>query len=335
MPAILVLALGLFCAHGQEKKAAQPASVSPIQSTNSSSKLPRQNGLNDLEKSIFGSFRNFGEDGDADSFANRPLPRPIAPNRETREKQERRKEWGFMTPEELVLGRSTLETYKLDGTDKDDQTKLLSPMERWLLNKEKPLGTEQKKGIGPESRFNGKNSLSPVDGPDERDKDRDESLDGVPESVREAQRALRLNQEKEKKETAPERRGFSFFMDVFALERRPSLEEQKEERERLDAYRKSLGLDPSPTFESPFAKEMKRAKDPYRITPAAMMGLPDTTSPVATNAATVAVFKSSPYLDPAPKLTGSSSLAPALPKLDPPKTVLPPTPTFAAPRRAF
>lgn len=338
VPGVMLVALGLLCAHGQEKKAEPRTSTSAVQRTNSNSKSFKENSLNDLEKNIFGAFKNFGEDSGSEAIGNQRLPRPtVVPNKQTREILERRKNWAFMTPEELVIGRSTLEAFDLDGADKKEDTKLLSPMERYyqrLLNKDNSRAESQKNGTKGHRSGNGKSSLSPLGGPDEQDQD--ESLAGLPASVQESQRAVRANQEKDKKDTASEHHSFGFFSDVFALERRPSLEEQKQEHERLDAYRKSLGLDPLPTFGSPFAKEREQVKDPYRLASPAITGLAPAPSITAPGSATTpAGSKTSPFSDPTPKLAGSSSLSPAPPKLDPPKTVLPPNPTFSAPRRVF
>jgi hypothetical protein len=334
-----VLALGLFCANGQEKKAEPAPSTAPAKSSDSYSKALKQNGLNELEKSIFGSMKDFGEGGGSDPLANRKLPRPApAPDKQTKEILDRRKNWAFMTPEELVIGRSTLEAFDLQGKDKDEESKYLSPMERYyqrLLNKDNasPGNGNRKDGASEKNLLGGKSSLSPLGGPDEQDQD--DSFSGLPASVRDTQRTLRMNKEKEK-DAASQHHGFGFFSDVFALERKPSPEEEKQERERMNAYRKSLGLDSLPTFESPFKKELEAAKDPYRIVPPTMMGLPSVSSATPiTSASTPTGFKASPFSEPAPKLAGSPSLSPVPPKIDPPKSVLPPNPTFAAPRRPF
>jgi hypothetical protein len=337
MSALLALALGLFCARGQEKKAETASSTVPAKSTETSSKVFKQNGLNELEKSIFGTLKNFGEDNGSDILTNRKLPRSApAPSKQTKEILERRKNWAFMTPEELVLGRSTLEAFDLEGTDKSDESKLLTPMERYyqrLLNKDSVNSANQKDSTSGKASLPGKSSLSPLGGPEEQNQD--DALSGLPASVRDSQRALRANKEKEKKEAVSEHHSFGFFTDVFALERKPSLEEQKQERERLDAYRKSLGLDTIPRPASPFGENLDQAKDPYRITVSpAMMSLPTTPAQAASPAAAGSA-KGNLFAEPAPKLAGSPSLSPAPPKIDPPRTVSPPNPTFAAPRRVF
>jgi hypothetical protein len=243
-----------------------------------------------------------------------------------------------MAPEELVLGRSTLEAFDLKGTDKSEESKFLSPMERYyqrLLNKDSVNPSDKKNSTFGKASLAGKSSLSPMGGPEEQDQD--DTLSGLPASVRDSQRALRINKEREKMETGSEHHSFGFFSDVFALERKPSLEEQKQERERLDAYRKSLGLDTlSNPASSSFGENLDQAKDPYRITASpALTGLMPAPPSPASSTAAAGSAKANLFAEPAPKLAGSPSLSPAPPKLDPPKTVLPPNPTFAAPRRAF
>src|SRR4051812_44156573 len=126
LPAILVLALGLVCTCGQGKKDAAASTASASQSTNSSAKVFKQNGLNDLEKSIFGPLRNLGDENSMDALTYRKLPPPVMQDKHTRESIERRKNWAFMTPEELVIGKSTMQAFDLEDTAKDsEESKLL------------------------------------------------------------------------------------------------------------------------------------------------------------------------------------------------------------------
>ena len=117
---------------------------------------------------------------------------------------------------------------------------------------------------------------------------------------------------------------------------RAHLEEERIEKQRLEAYRKSLGLDATPTFGAVFSPLFADPKDPYRIAlPPSLMN----SAPVSPTPSTPSVHlpspNSNPFMDSSAKNPSPSSLAPALPRIDPPKSSLPPQPTFSAPRRAF
>src|SRR6185436_1524731 len=118
---------------------------------------------------------------------------------------------------------------------KDGNEKEMSVMDRYFQR----LFLEDKRKLkknaveGP-----GKSDASPGDL-----EEQDDSGANLPESVRETHRNLKKHTEdRAKKELATDRHSNSgFFSDIFALERKkPTLEEERIEKERLDAYRRSL-----------------------------------------------------------------------------------------------
>jgi hypothetical protein len=334
---------GVVAINGFAQEHAAPAQGASSNQPSSSIKAPfnKADGLKNLEQSIFKPFDGFSPQGSLDGVLNsRPSQNlPSVPNKRAREMMDRRKNWVFMTPEEIVTGKTSEEGLGLKQTDKpEDERKLKSPMERYLQrlygdpanpkDSKKASADRKQKGFG--------NSTNPFTARDDAEA-QDDGMSDLPSSIRDAQQKLKKSEEKGlKNKPESERRNSSFFSDVFALEReKPSAEDEQIERDRLEVYRKSLGLTPTPTFGAKLSSPFKEENDPYRIsTPPSLM---DSVSKPASLTPTpgVALPNSSLLLDTSARPFSPPSLTPALPKVDPPKSVLPPQPSFAAPRRAF
>ena len=327
----------------QEHQTASPEPASSRASTaetNSGKAFQKSGGLKDLEQSIFKPFRGLEPEGSLDGVLSQPQRPPPISNKRVKEMIERRKNWAFMSPEEIVTGKSMEETLDLPGVTKDDdETKLLSPMERYfqrLYSNDKPK-SKSTPGAGKQDSILGSgksfSSMGDSDG-------QEDSTAGLPATIRETQRNLKKSTDRGSKTDAnSERRTSGFFSDVFALERgKISPEEERSEKAWLEAYKKSLGLDPTPTFGGHFSPLFGDPKDPYRIStpPSLMDSMPSLPQAAGQASGSGITFpNSSPFSDPSSRSMNPSSLSPALPKMDPPKSSLPPQPSFAAPRRSF
>src|SRR5215475_8832969 len=99
-----------FCGAAEEGKAEQPAQVSGSKSgnaTNSPSLKPKQNGLKQLERDLFRPFETISPEGSLDGafVPTMPQPQPNTPavqSKRAKELLERRRDWVFETPEEIL-----------------------------------------------------------------------------------------------------------------------------------------------------------------------------------------------------------------------------------------
>jgi hypothetical protein len=324
----VILAFAGSSAFGQDKQAPSPGARPATVETNSSGSL-ESHGLKDFEQSIFKPFSSVEPESSLDAVVQRSQPPPPVQNRRAKEAMERRKEWAFMTPEEILNANKEDNSLNPQGS-KDDESKKLSPMDRYF---QRLYGVDKK--VDKDNQPRKKDSFRHDDlDPSSRDLDDQDDSAGLPQSVRETQRNLKKNRDG-KKDVENKNSSSGFFTDVFALERKkPSIEEERVERDRMEAYRKSLGLDPTPTFGTTFSPTLADPKDPYRIAlpPALMNSAPSPSLAPATHISA----PNNPFMDSTAKGgVAPSSLTPTLPKVDPPKSYLPPQPTFAAPRRSF
>jgi hypothetical protein len=332
---LAIAAISAFVGSSLFAQERQTAAVShPSTQETNSSKSFGSHGLKDLEQSIFRPFRSPEPETSLDGVLDRAQrPAPV-PSKRAKEMMERRKDWAFMTPEEIITGKSADDPLNPKGSGKDDdESKSLSPMDRYF---QRLYGQDRKAKTDTQgARKDPFGSSAPGVGQDDSD-DPESSTAGLPESVRETQRNLKKNADG-KKDLQTRRSSSGFFSDVFALERKKSTpEEERVERDRMEAYRKSLGLDPTPTFGASFSPLFADPKDPYRIAvPPALMNSSPSPSPHPDAASHVALPNANPFLDSPSKGVAPSSLTPSLPKTEPPKSYIPPQPNFAAPRRAF
>jgi hypothetical protein len=309
--------------------------------TNSASFKPKQNGLRQLEQDLFKPFETIAPKGSLDGayVPSMPEPQPTAPtvqSKRAKELLERRRDWVFETPEEILAAPSTDDI--MNGRNKEkqnDDKPSLSPIERFyerLYNKEKK-GATHKGNNRDELSDSSKPGISSDD--PEGDDDADLPL-GVRETQREMRKLLIPKERKDDSSIEPSN-GFS---DVFGLSKKAqSREELEMQKERMDRYKVLIGL---PVTPSPGADPLKPFRDIVGTSPKSP-GLFPTMDSMGTlpqqnlfggQSGSASVAPNSMLLPDGAKIHTAPSLAPVLPKVEPPKT-LPPPVTFSAPRRAF
>ena len=104
---------------GQEKQTAPPAAQPSAQVTNSNKGFETR-GLKDFEQSIFKPFRSLEPEGSLDAVMQQPQQPPPVVNKRAKEAMERRRDWAFMTPEEILNGKSADDPANPQGSGKDD-----------------------------------------------------------------------------------------------------------------------------------------------------------------------------------------------------------------------
>jgi hypothetical protein len=343
--AAAIIAAPNFCGAAEEGKAEQPAHLSGSASantTNSPSLKPKQNGLRQLEQDLFRPFENISPNGSLDGafVPTMPQPQPNAPavqSKRAKELLERRRDWVFETPEEILAAPSSDDVLKRRDNDKQGEDKSkLSPMERYyqrLYTRDKNESTRKAgKRDQAESQKPGFLSREPETADDDAD---------LPAGVREAQRETRrlLAPKERKEDSSTESR--NAFSDLFGLGKRAQTREEMEtQKERMDRYKALVGLPVTPSLET---DPLKPFRDIVGTTP--KTGLLPTMDSLGTlpqqNINIFGVQSGSASITANPNLLPEGatihtapSLAPVLPKVEPPRT-LPPPVTFNAPRRAF
>jgi hypothetical protein len=211
----------------------------------------------------------------------------------------------------------------------------LSPMERYyqrLYTKDKNESTRKAGKRDPlaESQKPGFLSSEPESADDDTD---------LPLGVREAQRETRklLAPRERKEDSSTESR--SAFSDVFGLGKKAQTREDMEiQKERLDRYKALVGLPVTPSLET---DPLKPFRDIVGTTP--KTGLLPTMDSLGTvpqqnifgaQSGSASITPNTSLLPEGASIHTAPSLAPVLPKVEPPRT-LPPPVTFGAPRRAF
>jgi hypothetical protein len=326
---------------GREDKAASPTSED---SASSRPVANQRSGLKDLEERLFKPLKNFSPESSLNGVTAAPLqppstPSPI-PSRKARELMDRKKNWVFMTPEEFMAGPSQAEMFKMPEYGPDGQeTKKLSVLEQFYHNldqKPKPPGKKESLNnsdslVRPPfgGSLQGKAAVAPEEDPSQ------------PDGLTDTERTLRklFHSESGENVNAPNERPSS-FSDIFKLDKFTPVEKTDAQKARFEEYRRMLQ---GPAVTS-VGGEMSPAggllDDPLKRgangTPG-LTGLPgnDRRSSYDSQLGTISpILKPTPLPEAGPRLSNPGSLTPLLPKIDPPK-VTPPTPTFAAPKRAF
>lgn len=347
---LAALVLQVAGARGDEKKAeAQPDNQGPKNSvppTNSSSFKPTQSGLKQLEQDLFKPFETTAPKSSLDGAFVPPMPAtsPSAPavqNKKAKELFERRRDWVFETPEEIISTPSTDDMLNRRNNEKNDEDKsTMSPLERFyerLYNKDKKDKKDlaHTKGNKRDKSYDSQKSAMLSD-----DSDSDDDSD-LPANVRDAQREMRkLFAPKERKEEASDAPNANLFSDVFGVSKAtPSRGEIEAQRERMDRYKELLGFPGAPNVENDPLKQFRdmvgtSARNPgFASTMDSSRGL-SRQNPFGTQSAATALAPNLNLLPDGATLHTTPSLAPALPKIEPQKS-LPPPVTFSVPRRQF
>lgn len=310
--------------------------------TNLPSFNPKPDGLKQLEQDLFKPFEKIAPESSLDGvfLPTTPEPRPATPaiqSKRVKELLERRRDWVFETPDEILATSSAEEILKSRDNLKDDDDKAkLSPLERFyerLYNKDKKDTTR---------KVNKREGLheAPKPGALGDDAEREDDSD-LPLGVRETQREMRkLLAPKESKTETSSDTGRSGFSDVFGLTKNPQTRDELEiQKERRDRYKELVGLPVTPTLEN---DPLKRFREIMGTAPpnASLLPSMDTLGGkpqqnlFGAQSGSASALPSTSLLPEGAKVYTPSSLTPALPKIEPPRT-LPPPVTFGAPRRAF
>jgi len=319
------------------KPDAPPASASSQEKT-AQAKPPKTDSLKALEDTLF---KPLQDSLDPDKSMDRPLPQPSRATTPAKEKKlrdalDRKKNWVFMTPEEMLTGQ---DPNQLLGEDKkDDAEKNMTPMQRYMYRRLYPSKDSKPNGPG------GKRDPWETKKDSTRDR-KDGFTDGYdsenPEEGKE-QTQKRDSVKTSRNENEPRNRATSVFSDIFGISR-PELtkEQEREEKARLDAYKQSLGLPVAPSFDAKSLFPLATLPEP---SPSAALPpktpVPCTSSKPSGFAAQLGTIPALPSLPtsitPAatPQPFGGPTLTPSLPVIEPVRT-LPPQPTFNAPRRSF
>jgi hypothetical protein len=340
--------LGICSVRADDAKGKQPseslAAKSSSISTNLPAAKPNQNGLKQLEQDLFKPFETIAPKGSLDGgyvlqqSPESSAPPPAIQNKRLKDLMERRRDWVFESPEEILDTATTHDAMNAreNGKESSENSKL-SPLERFyerLYNKDTKEST--RKGSKRDEYFN---SLKPANLSNDAEGDDDSDL---PLSIRETQREMRkLLAPKERNGNSadnPDRIGFS---DVFGLGKNSQSRQDVEmQRERLDRYKELVGLPVAPRLET---DPLKQYRDMIGVSPRTS-GLQPTKDSLGTfgglpqqslfGVSGAAFSPIRGLLPDGAEVHTDTSLAPVLPKIEPPKS-LPPSPTFSAPRRVF
>jgi hypothetical protein len=299
----------------------------------------KKDGLKQLEDDLYAPLQMFSPKSSLDGVPA-PAPRPPATSaiqsKRAKELLERRKNWMFMSPEDLLAGPTVddiLKTPRYDANGKEK--KELEPMERYYqrLATKRP-GTKNINESTVDDLFSPAKASNPRDQTDSHD---DSNL---PSGIRESASALKQLVEPDAGadrfgQNAPQN-GFS---DTFGLARTaPTKEQTLAHKTYMDEYR-SL-IDPGwrqPATASP-SGSLPSLADTARTPGRPVTSLGGLPTPATHRGLDAQMDITHPMLGPAglPDVNalalGQPRLAPALPKVESPKRV---TPTFTAPKRAF
>ena len=308
-------------------------------STNLHQLTSKKDGLRQLEEDLYKPLQSFAPKSSLEGVVaqpHRPPASSVIQSKRAKELLERRKNWEFMTPEDLMSGPTVEGILKAPQYDADGrQKKDLPPMERYYqrLTAKRPSGKSPSQSkdddlFGASRKTNPRDQLALHD---------DSNL---PSGVKESAQAL---QQWSESDTAggPFSRGAtrSGFSDVFGLgDNTQSKEQVAEHKKLMDEYRSIV----DPSWRSPAVANA--AKPDYGLTDAAhpmknaTAGLAGPSS-LATHKGLDAQWEVlNPMLGPPglpdvnAQALGQSRSAPPPLRVEAPKVA---TPTFTAPKRAF
>ena len=308
-------------------------------STNLHQLTSKKDSLRQLEEDLYAPLQMFSSKNSLEGVAAppvRPAAAAVAKTKRMKELQERRRNWIFMTPDDLLAGPTVEEILKSPKYDAKGQEKTELPP---MLEYYRRLATQRGSVANPSLPKND-DLFGPPKATNLRDQlaSRDDS--NLPSGIKESALALKQLSEPD---TGADRFGQSTprngFTDTFGLDApAPSKEQVLSHKKYMDEYRTMLdpGWQP-PATANPvnplfgFADAARPAAKPA----ASLGGLPT----VATHKASDAQMDiTHPLLGPAglpdvnAQALGLPRQAQALPTYESPKVV---APTFTAPKRAF
>lgn len=321
----------------QGEAAAKSDAPPPTEQKAAAPKAPKTDSLKALEDNLF---KPFQDSLNPDHTLDPPLPRSRvtspAQEKKRRDAIDRKKNWVFMTPEEMLTGENPNELLGQDGTGKNPEDKDMTPMQRYMYRRLYP--SKDSKTANPNLKrdpwdLNKRDPLDPrKDLNGDGDSDDSESKGDAKEKNRKKDTDKASLKENEAKKRTP-----SMFSDIFGSTQ-PELtkEQERTEKARLDAYKQSLGLPVTPSFQ--------KSVSAFALPAAAVPAKPVDISPTATKPSgfgaqlgTISALPSLPGLTPSPvsQPFGGPSFAPAVLPAPEPAKMLPPQSTFSAPKRSF
>lgn len=316
---------------------------SPEVLTNLNELGSRKDSLRQLEEDLYRPLQGFSPRSSLDGvFAPpaRPPGAPVIQSKRVRELLERRKNWIFMTPEDLTMELTPEEIFKLPQYGEDGQEQKRGPsLERYYQNMERRRAGGMKPGQLAEDALLGPRK-QPVPGDESGSEDDSDLPSGVRESV---QRLKKLGADSDSTALTPGP-SRSSFSDLFGLGGPGSLPSQNDlERKKVLQELYGATFFSGYTLQSPMAPGLLDASPPGQFNPAnglpgsGLMGGSSTVRPAGYDPLLGTV--SPTYVPSSPQDLNARVLNAwnpdfVPPKPEPPKTA-PPAPTFLAPRRQF
>ncbi len=299
----------------------------------------KKDSLKQLEEDLYKSVQTFAPKSSLEGVEAPPARAPagpVIPNKRVKELLERRKNWAFVNPKDLMSGPTAEEILKVPEYGADGQEKKsVSLVEQYY----EQLGAKRAGGMGPsqpkdkdDGRFGAPNKSKQRDDPAARD---DANL---PTGLMESEQALKKFFESNPGDgglaPTPARNPFS---DIFGLgDPAPSREKALEHKKLMEEFHHILDFSQQPASS---ANSPGGSSDATRWSANPVSGLEGSWGSSRRDGFGTQLGAINPILTPSgppdvnAQALGQSSLTPAVPK-DLPK-VAPPTPTFTAPRRAF
>ena len=343
---LAVLALGslLLCsAHAGPKMRGRAIDFSEPRSdevaTNLHQLTNKKDGLKQLEEDLYAPMQMFTPKSSLDGVPAPPIRPPATsalPSKRAKELLERRKNWIFMSPEDLLAGPTVDDILKTPRYDANGQQKKeLEPIDRYYqrLATKRP-GTKNINQSTGDELFGSTKTATPRDKLDLRD---DANL---PIGIKESAAALKqLTESEQGVDRSGQSAPHGTYSDTFGLgSAAPTKDQKLSHKTYMDEYRALL----DPGWQSSAAASSGSSLPNLAATtrptgrPAASLGgLPT----LAThNGLDAQMNVTHPLLGPAglpdvnAQALGQPRLAPVVPRVETPKLV---APTFTAPRRVF
>lgn len=312
--------------------APQPAAASSSQPLRS---RPTSDPLKSLEDSLGATFGDFSRSKNQQP-ARLPPPtatvRPAVPNKQLQQELQRRKEWVFMTPEELIVGAdakdpSKSSTYGLEGKELER----MSPMERYYLKQNHPeISSLTPSPATDRSPFTAKESERGL-----TQSQKEAQLEGVKEGIMHSSKAGLGNWADSSSPFA----GHPVVSDLFTQSKDKSFvdEQSRAHDDYRQRYQEILnGSSPasstSPLNDLTSLKPAMQASTASTGLPASSQHRPDGYDPLQGRASSTYIPKPTDVND-APLHQWDPLYAPQAP--EPPKKFTPSSPVFTFPRRVI
>jgi hypothetical protein len=310
--------------------------------TNLQQLTSKKDSLKQLEEDLYKPLQSFRPESSLDGVVApppRPSSAPPIQSKRVKELLERRKNWVFMSPEDLVSEPTVEDVLKtpqlgLDGQEKKE----LPAIERYYRRL-------SNKRVDPDNLLQPKNedlfgTPSKSNSRDERSQQEDANLPG---GLRESAQTLSKLVESDSNDGRFSRAStHGDFSDAFGLGNEPLSKEQIQEHKKfMDDYHSMV----DPGWHPPAIATAENLMSTLGADAAASagksaVGLPSSLSPAPHTALEVQMDVTSPQLGPAAlpdvnaQALGQTRPTPALPTVEPTR-VMPPPPSFAAPKRSF